>query len=228
MSTITINPGKCFVVGLDLGQAQDFTALVVMEKPATEDDVKPVLQIRYIERFILGTPYPTIAKKVKFFMTRPELKENSRLIVDATGVGKAVVDLLRVEGLSGLIPVTITGGEVVTKDDSGYKVPKRELVGILQVLLQTDRLFIDANLRLSQELLNELLNFKVKIDPKTAHDSYGAWREGTHDDLVLATALAAWYAEDHCHPLTVHTSGRREFHSILDQYTGGPDWTGFL
>jgi hypothetical protein len=28
-----------------------------------------------------------------------------------------------------------------------------------------------------------------------AHDIYGAWREGAHDDLVLATALACWYGE---------------------------------
>ncbi|MDD1753960.1 MAG: hypothetical protein LUQ38_12840 [Methanotrichaceae archaeon] len=41
----------------------------------------------------------------------------------------------------------------------------------------------------------ELLNFKVKIDPQTAHDSYSAWRESEHDDLVLSVALACWYAE---------------------------------
>ena len=35
----------------------------------------------------------------------------------------------------------------------------------------------------------------MKIDPITAHDSYGAWREGQHDDLVLAVALAVWFAE---------------------------------
>ena len=28
-----------------------------------------------------------------------------------------------------------------------------------------------------------------------AHDIYGAWREGQHDDLVLATALAVWFGE---------------------------------
>lgn len=38
----------------------------------------------------------------------------------------------------------------------------------------------------------ELLNFRVKINLKTAHDFYEAWREGDHDDLVLAAALAAW------------------------------------
>ena len=35
----------------------------------------------------------------------------------------------------------------------------------------------------------------VQIDPLTAHDSYGAWREKEHDDLVLAVALACWYGE---------------------------------
>jgi hypothetical protein len=28
-----------------------------------------------------------------------------------------------------------------------------------------------------------------------AHDTCCAWREGAHDDLVLACAVACWYAE---------------------------------
>jgi hypothetical protein len=41
-------------------------------------------------------------------------------------------------------------------------------------------------------LVKELMNFRVKI---TAHanDTYDAWREETHDDLVLALAMACWY-----------------------------------
>ena len=42
-------------------------------------------------------------------------------------------------------------------------------------------------------LREELLNFRRKIDLRTAHDSYEHWRESDHDDLVLATALAAWW-----------------------------------
>jgi hypothetical protein len=44
-------------------------------------------------------------------------------------------------------------------------------------------------------LRKELQNFRVKIDPRTAHDSYEHWREGDHDDLVLATAMACWFRE---------------------------------
>jgi hypothetical protein len=44
-------------------------------------------------------------------------------------------------------------------------------------------------------LKRELLSFRVKLDPRTAHDSYEHWREQDHDDLVLAVACAAWYRE---------------------------------
>jgi len=35
----------------------------------------------------------------------------------------------------------------------------------------------------------------VKITAK-AHDIYEPWREGIHDDLVLAVALACWYGQN--------------------------------
>jgi len=43
-------------------------------------------------------------------------------------------------------------------------------------------------------LIKELLNVGLKINLRTAHDSYEAGRESDHDDLVLATAVAVWYA----------------------------------
>ncbi len=35
----------------------------------------------------------------------------------------------------------------------------------------------------------------MKIHVATAHDSYEAWREGDHDDLVLSVAMACWAGE---------------------------------
>ena len=72
---------------------------------------------------------------------------------------------------------------------------KRYLVSTMQVLLQAERLKVAEGLPDAAVLVQELLNFRVKIDPLTAHDSYGVWREGQHDDLVLATAVACWYGE---------------------------------
>lgn len=177
-----------FYLGLDLGQAQDYTALAVLEKQGEE------YHVRHLERPRLGTPYPAIVERVRSLLSSGPLKGNTALVVDKTGVGAPVVDMFRKAGLRP-VAVTITGGNVVTKEEDGYHVPKRDLVSTLQVLFQAGRLKVAAKLPQARLFVEELLNFQVKIDLRTAHDSYGAWREGTHDDLVLAVALACWYAE---------------------------------
>ena len=178
-----------FVVGLDLGQAQDYTALAVVER--TEGGER---HVRHLERFPLGTTYPAIVERVAALLSREPLAGDAELVVDATGVGAPVVDLLRDAGLRP-VAVTITGGEKVIRGSDGWRVPKRDLVAALQVALQTGRLKVAATLPLAEILTRELLDFRVRITD-AAHDTYGAWREGSHDDLVLAVALAVWWAEN--------------------------------
>jgi len=52
---------------------------------------------------------------------------------------------------------------------------------------------VAEGLKLWPALREELLNFRRKINLKTAHDSYEHWRDSDHDDLVLAVALACWW-----------------------------------
>ena len=80
-------------------------------------------------------------------------------------------------------------------DNRRARVPKRDLISTMQIAAQNDRLKIAQGLKFGPVLAEELQSFKVKIDPRTAHDSYGSWREGEHDDLILATAIALWLAE---------------------------------
>lgn len=196
-----------YFVGLDLGQSQDYTALAVAEQrrewPPRQNRYgedgkpqRPSYQVRHLQRFKLGTPYPDIVAEVGALLRTPPLEENSKtLVVDATGVGAPVMDLLRRAGLPGhLVGVTITGGDTVTREQGRYRVPKRDLIFATKVLLQAGRLKF-AELPETPTLVKELLAFQVKIDPLTAHDSYAAWREGAHDDLVLALALACWYGD---------------------------------
>ena len=91
------------------------------------------------------------------------------------------------------VPVAITGGDTPHREKGWYRIPKRDLVGILQVLFQTKRLLIAEGLPEGPVFVKELLNFQVKIS-ESGHDSYNA-REGEHDDLLLAVALASWRAE---------------------------------
>jgi hypothetical protein len=194
-----------FVVGLDLGQKQDYTAVAVVEKEERPDD-KPMLYLRHLERYALGTPYGEQMDRVRDLVGDEKLRVRRRvsdrrtvtrlpeLIVDATGVGVGVVEMLKDRGL-GYRAVSITGGISETGGGGTYHVPKRNLVSRAVASFEGKRLKIARSMSLVDELVKELENFKVKVNLQTAHDSYEAWRESDHDDLVLALALACWWAE---------------------------------
>ena len=114
-----------------------------------------------------------------------------------------MVELPRQSGIRAYIcPITITAGHKATADGQGtWLVPKKELVSTLQVLLQSGRIKVAPALPEAQTLVREFLNFQVKITP-AAHETFGAWREGEHDDLVLAVALGVWLAERIPEPYT--------------------------
>jgi len=192
-----------FLVGLDLGQAQDYTAIMIAERlnmPTGEvskydgsDRTVAHYHVRHLERFRLGTPYPAIVERVGWTLEQEPLKRDSTLVVDGTGVGKAVVDMLMERRLAPQ-SITITGGDSVTHEGNGYRVPKRDLVATMQVLLQTERIKVAEELPEASLLVQELLSFQVKITT-AGNDTYGVWREGQHDDLVLAIAVALWFGE---------------------------------
>lgn len=158
---------------------------------------KPDLHLRHLER-MRGVPYPEVVRHVDELIQRGGFLETGyALVIDRTGVGMPVYDMFKAAGLRP-IGVSIHGGDAVSRVRGGYRTPKRDLVGALQSVLQTGRLQIADGLDLGPELRREAMNFKIKIDPKTAHDSYSHWREGEHDDLVLSVAMAVWFRDYWC------------------------------
>ncbi|KUK43858.1 MAG: Uncharacterized protein XD72_1758 [Methanothrix harundinacea] len=177
-----------YIVGVDLGQARDFTAITVLEEHPGRK-----FHIRHLDRIRLD--YVEVVEHVHALLRREPLQRCTSLVVDATGVGRPVIDLMRSKGLRP-VPVTIHGGDVVTKaEDRFWRVPKRDLVASLQVAMETGTLQIAEELELADVLVKELQNFRVKININSGHDSYEAWREKDHDDLVLAAAVAVWWGK---------------------------------
>jgi hypothetical protein len=179
------------LVGLDLGQPQDSTALAVLTQQGGGS--RSHYAVRHLHRWPPGTPYPHIAENVVKLLQTSELR-TCRLVVDQTGVGKAVVGLLRPGSSVSMRRVVLTAGHAVTQDEDGsWRVPKKEVVSVLQVLLQTQRLKVAAGLPLAQTLTLEMASFRAAV-AETNDDSV-SWREREHDDLVLAVAIAAWQGE---------------------------------
>jgi hypothetical protein len=194
-----------FSIGVDLGQRRDFSAIAVVERlraaagpfdhirwaqpqRASRDE----WVVRHLERIALGTPYTAVAARIVEVARNPRLARDCRLVVDATGVGTPVVDMLRASGPGcPIAPVWITGGQSQRFDGTVWHVPKLELLARLQALLETRRLRIIRRVREAGTLVRELSNVRSAARPG-GHMKIGAEGSGEHDDLVLAVALAVW------------------------------------
>jgi Terminase RNaseH-like domain len=183
-----------FLVGVDLGQMQDYTAVVVVEPQGR--GAGRAYHVRHIERMPLGTSYVRVVERIRELVSKLRRSGYPIVAADATGVGAGIMDLMTDRDIGARVyEITLTGGDTVSQERSKYRVPKRDVVSSVAALLETDRLRIASALPLAEVLGRELGSFRVKIDAKSGHDSYGAWRERDHDDLVLATALACWIGE---------------------------------
>lgn len=190
-----------YILAADIGQAHDYTALVILHSYGEERQRRHDLV--QAERF-REVPYPDQVRRIRQRFDALEQHARSshvtartELVVDATGVGKPLLDELRAAGLQAR-GVQITGGTAVTHANGMHHVPKRELVTTLQVALQAKRLRIADGLPLAEVLVREFRGFRVRINA-TGHATFGndvgTWREADHDDLVLATALGVWALE---------------------------------
>jgi len=207
-----------FVIGVELGQVSDVTAIAVVESLTlpflrTEEirerrwvSLRPVYQgpdgkevrehppvnfaLRHLERIPAGVSYPEIVTRVQSL--HGQLRKPVT-VLDGTGVGKAAVELFRQSGFYSYV-FTLVAGDQMIQDGSNYRIPKRDVISSTQVLLQTGRLKIARSLPHAALLARELVNFRFKVGHERPADALD-WREGPDDDLVLALAIAAWEAE---------------------------------
>jgi hypothetical protein len=192
--------GSRFYLGLDLGQARDYSAMAIAERrvertgahdPVTfaEHTITRVI-VTHLERIPLRTPYPDVVARVRG-LTQRFKDRKLEVVMDATGVGAAVRDMLANAALGVTVyGVTLTGGERVSVVSGGYHVPRHDLLSNLRVLLEKRMLEITA----PGEPANLL------------HSEFLRWgRRSTHDDLIFAVALACWKAGGQ--PMPVYVQG---------------------
>ena len=195
-------------VGLDLGQRQDPSAIAVLERiyeptgfrdhVTWELEYALTFRLRHVERIALGTPYIEIVRRTKVLMRSftgaisnfwpvqfgHQANPYKTLVIDASGVGAPVLEMLRAADLGcAIVPITITSGAAAHSDHAtgGYLVPRRDLLTRLRILLEKDFLRIAPAINDRQALIEEIITFE---DRSTSR----------HDDLAIATALAIYQA----------------------------------
>lgn len=193
-----------FVVGLDVGQAVDPSAIAIIHYTRTplktwkpdlirqlwKQDKIERFDVVHLERIPLGTPYPTQIEHVRALLSRPPLDTlRPKFVLDETGCGRPVADLF---DRAGLLPerVLITAGNEVVRGSGArsWHVPKSFLIAGLDARLHCGELKIAAALRDASILANELKDFERSVS-QAGRTTWNA-RVGAHDDLILAVAIA--------------------------------------
>lgn len=193
-----------YYIGVDIGYVRDYTAIVVLERalvPLGGPDYWEVLNsrrdigysIRHIERFHCGLDSQLLKHRLSKLLATPPFPGASTVIADATGSGLALVHQLRRELRERLIPVIITSGHAESGDDAGRRVPKRDLIAGIEIVLRAGKLKIAAKHPLAALLIEELRNMRLRHTP-AGNDQYTPEKSTAHDDLVIALALAVWWA----------------------------------
>jgi hypothetical protein len=197
-------PAERYVLGVDLGQSTDPTAVCALHwrrEPldsfsVTEgstvvllQDCREYLDVRHLQRLPLGMAYPEQVQTVADLLSRPPLR-GADLAIDETGVGRPVGDMFDQAGLAP-VRVTITAGNSESEAGSRrWHVGKSQLVSLVDARLHSGELRFAAELQDAPILKDELRDFRRKLSD-TGRASYAA-RAGAHDDLVLAVAIAVW------------------------------------
>ena len=117
---------------MDLGQKQDYTAIAIIETAdqytgldwrSYEHQHLNHVSIRHLERVRLGTSYLAVVERLRQIVNSRELAGRCTLVMDATGLGGPVLDLLRAAGLGcEIVPVTITGADRETYSGGMWRV----------------------------------------------------------------------------------------------------------
>ena len=180
-------------IGIDLGQRRDSTAICVAEEEMREEDKRreTYYQVRFLRRLPLGMAYPDQATRIAEIVDGVVARQQGypAVYADATGVGLPVCDILRGAGIQ-LTPVLFNHGDkrTVDREQGRVSLGKAWLVSRLQALLATGRVLLPDTDE-ARALADELINYEIRLS-EDADFKAGAFKVGTHDDLVTALGLA--------------------------------------
>ena len=190
---------ECWVVGLDVGQSVDPSALCALQHVVTPgewvcDDVNRCWRqgkierflVRHLERLPLQMPYPEQISHVANLLSRDPLKR-AKFALDYTGCGRPVADCFSRAGLKPY-KILITAGNECTSNGMQFNVPKQYLCSALESRLHSQELKIAPELMEAPVLKDELRDFTRKVS-ESERATFNA-RAGRHDDLILSICIA--------------------------------------
>ncbi len=186
-------------IGIDFAARRDFTAIVAVQETVQPADtwdngwkqmlLPPRRIVRLAQRLRRGIDYTTIRDHIVTLAGHKALTD-AALWCDQTGVGLAVVSMLREKGLV-INGVTMTGGDKATQAaHDEWRVPKGVLIETLNVALSSGELRFAHDLPDLPALRQQMADFQVELTQSGRLTANAV--SGSHDDYVIALALTTF------------------------------------
>ena len=176
-----------FFIGVDLGKKQDYSVVAVVRR------FPCCLKLVFMKQFPLGTEYTSVIGYLKILCAR--LKHVHIVLVDQTGVGESVVEEAKKENplIQGIMLTMPTKMDIF-----GY------LLMSMQQKIQCASCATEhpgIQIPYDDELIAELHN--VRYELTKAGQILFSHASGTHDDRVIALALAAYASRESAAPVLI-------------------------
>lgn len=167
-------------IAVDIGAG----ALVVLEsgrlEPTGPKDAPELRHVvRHIEKIAAGAPYASIAERVAQVGEHSQSLGAPMILLDATGLGRPAVALLRERVPFSLRAVTVTGGGDEKQTDAhSLRAPRKDLAAALGLVLQSHRLDVAPDCALQNDLASAPLALALWWAERSQQaESFGAaWR----------------------------------------------------
>lgn len=188
-------------LGVDLAQAQDNTALVVIhdeQLPIWAGPNKQALGLRqrtivFADKF-RGVSYPDIVNHVLRTMAREPLRGRTKLIIDGSGLGRVVSDLLWEQKVDHLA-MQMVAGQNWQRKGRYVNVGKTFLLETLSTLFASGQLEFAEDLPLREDIVAELETFQLEMTAAGNQVIVQGKSGAHHGDLAIALAGAAFASE---------------------------------
>jgi hypothetical protein len=163
----------------------------------TSAKTKQYYRLRHLDRIPLHTDYETIVDYICRIVSRQDLAERTSLVVDATGVGAPVFEMLRKRypPTREILGVSITAADQAKRlRHEMWTVPRRDLLYSVESLLRNRLLQVAAGTPHTRTFARELSLMERDFTP-AGRETFETAKATAHDDLLFATALACWRAK---------------------------------
>ena len=199
-----VTPSRNFTLGVDLGQTCDSSVFALVSRvtegsrqwdmtPQKQRIEQPTIryEVNYIRSIPLNTSYTDVVADLVNVYRNLDARAPTDLVVDQSGVGRPMADLIKAEGIR-FAGVTILGiAETRQAKPGEWRISRNELISRYQAGLSSGDLKYGAFSE-REHLREETIgltggytgagNFRIDT------------RSGAHDDRVVAASLAYWWA----------------------------------